>query len=127
MKNLYTPNVDLTSVDNLVSGTLVPCKVVTGELAEAAGVSQRGTLLTVNDDSLYVKAKTGDDIDGVLLLDIDAADEDERIGAPIACSGEFNQNRIEEIMGGDIAVKAVISARKRQIYIAPMNAASEQF
>lgn len=127
MKNLYSKNVDRSTVDNLISGTLVPCKVVAAELALGTGVVPRGTLLTSSDGETFSPYTATDEIHGVLMLDIDAADEDEVIGAPVAFSGEFNQNVIEEVGGVDLTPLAIFKARARQIYIAPMEPAPEAY
>jgi len=127
MKNLFSPNVDLSKVDNLVSGTLVPSKVwpvtVTG-----TGIVKRGTLLTRDDgDTSYKPYEDGDKIRAVLLLDVDTDDSDESEG-PVAFSGEFNQNKIEEVMGITLDPEAVLDAAEdKEIYIAPMNPAPETF
>ena len=126
MRNLYKKDVDLTTVDNLVSGTLVPCKVIAAPLSAGTGILPRGTLLTAAAGGSYGKA-TGTDVHGVLLLDIDISDADERVGAPIACSGEFNQNKIEEAMDATVAIGTILNGRARQIYIAPMAPAPEAF
>ena len=128
MKNLFSPNVDLSKVDNLVSGTLVPSKVwsvtVTG-----TGIMKRGTLLSRDSgDTSYRAYEDGDSIKAVLLLDVDTDDPDEAEG-PAAFSGEFNQNKIEEVMGGiTLDPEAILDAAEdKEIYIAPMNPAPETF
>ena len=127
MKNLFSPNVDLSKVDNLVSGTLVPSKVwpvtVTG-----TGIVKRGTLLTREaGETTYKPYEDGNVIKAVLLLDVDTDDPDETEG-PAAFSGEFNQNRIEEVMDITIDPEAILDAAEdKEIYIAPMNPAPETF
>jgi len=128
MKNLFSPDVDLSKVDNLVSGTLVPSKVwpvpVTG-----TGIVKRGTLLTRNTGETSYRAYTsGAKIRAILLLDVDADDADESEGAVVAFSGEFNQNKIEEVMGITLSPEAILDAAEdKEIYIAPMNPAPETF
>jgi len=127
MKNLFSPDVDLSKVDNLVSGTLVPSKVwpvtVTG-----TGIVKRGTLLTREaGETTYKAYEDGDVIKAVLLLDVDTNDPDESIG-PAAFSGEFNQNKIEEVMDFTLDAEAILDAAEdKEIYIAPMNSAPETF
>jgi len=127
MKNLYSSDVDLSKVDNLVSGTLVPSKVwpvtVTG-----TGTVKRGTLLTRNAGETSYRAYTsGAKIRAVLLLDVDTDDPDENEG-PVAFGGEFNQNKIEEVMGITLSLEAILDAAEdKEIYIAPMNPAPETF
>ena len=127
MKNLFSPNVDLSKVDNLVSGTLVPSKVwpvtVTG-----TGIVKRGTLLTRDSgETMYRPYEAGDVIKAILLLDVDADDPDESEG-PVAFSGEFNQNKIEEVMDITLDPEAILDAAEdKEIYIAPMNKAPETF
>ena len=127
MKNLFSPNVDLSKVDNLVSGTLIPSKVwpvtVTG-----TGIVKRGTLLTREaGETSYKPYEDGDVIRAVLLLDVDTGDPDESEG-PVAFSGEFNQNKIEEVMGITLDPEAILDAAEdKEIYIAPMNPAPETF
>ncbi|MDR1704865.1 MAG: hypothetical protein LBS19_09330 [Clostridiales bacterium] len=126
MKNLYSPNVDASTVDNLVSGTLIPCKVISGELEAGGGILLRGTLLTAEDDGTYTKYADGE-INGVLLNDVDTDDDDERLSAAVACCGEFNQNKIDEVMGAETPAAAIVAARKQQLYIAPMEPAPEAY
>lgn len=127
MKNLFSPNVDLSKVDDLVSGTLVTSKVwpvkVTG-----TGVVERGTLLTRDDgEESYRPYEDGDVIRTVLLLDVDTDDPDEAEG-PAAFGGEFNQNRIEKVMGITLDPAAILDAAEdKRIFIAPMNPAPETF
>ena len=127
MKNLFSSNVDLSKVDNLVSGTLNPSKVwavaVTG-----TGIVKRGTLLTRNTGETSYRAYTsGAKIRAVLLLDVDTDDPDESEGA-VAFGGEFNQNKIEEVMGITLSLEAILDAAEdKEIYIAPMNPAPETF
>ena len=127
MKNLFSPNVDLSKVDNLVSGTLIPSKVwpvtVTG-----TGIVKRGTLLTRGaSETSYRTCTASDPIRAILLLDVDTDDPDENEG-PAAFGGEFNQNKIEEVMGITIAPVAILNAAEdKEIYIAPMNPAPETF
>ena len=127
MKNLFSPNVDLSKVDNLVSGTLIPSKVwpvtVTG-----TGIVKRGTLLTRDSgETAYKPYENGDKIRAILLLDVDTDDPDENEG-PVAFGGEFNQNKIEEVMGITLDPEAILDAAEdKEIYIAPMNPAPETF
>jgi hypothetical protein len=127
MKNLFSPNVDLSKVDNLVSGTLIPSKVwpvmVTGP-----GIVKRGTLLTRSTgETSYKKYEDGDKISAILLLDVDTDDPDENEGV-VAFGGEFNQNKIEEVMEITISPEAILDAAEdKRIFIAPMNPAPETF
>jgi hypothetical protein len=127
MKNLFSPNVDLSKVDNLVSGTLIPSKVwpvtITG-----TGIVKRGTLLTrESGETEYRPYEEGDVIRAVLLLDVDTDDPDESEGAA-AFGGEFNQSKIEEVMGITIDPEAILDAAEdKNIFIAPMNPAPETF
>ena len=127
MKNLFSPNVDLSKVDNLVSGTLIPSKIwpvtVTG-----TGIVKRGTLLTrETGETEYKPYADGDVIKAVLMLDVDTDDPDESEG-PAAFGGEFNQNKIEEVMGITLDPEAILDAAEdKEIYIAPMNPAPETF
>ena len=127
MKNLFTPNVDSSTVDDLVSGTLVPSKVWPVTVV-GTGIVKRGTLLTRDSgETEYRPYAAGDDIRAVLLLDVDADDSDEALG-PAAFSGEFNQNRIEEVMGITLDPESILDAAEdKKIYIAPMNPAPETF
>lgn len=128
MKNLYSAGTDTSTVDNLVSGTLVPCKMISAPLAAGTGVLPRGTLLTAGEDGTYSAAKEeAVVIDGILWLDKDISDPDEIVAVPIAASGEFNQNKIEEATGFNLTVAQIQNARGKQIYIAPMNPESETF
>ena len=127
MKNLFSSNVDLSKVDNLVSGTLIPSKVWAVPVA-GTGIVKRGTLLTRDaGDTEYRPYKVGDVIRAILLLDFDADDADETDGA-VAFGGEFNQKKIEEVMGITIDPEAILDAAEdKNIFIAPMNPAPETF
>ena len=126
-KNLFSPNVNVSTVDDLISGTLVTSKVwpvtVTGD-----GVVKRGTLLTRDaGETTYREYEDGDKIRAVLLLDVDTDDPDESVG-PAAFGGEFNQNRIQTVMGITIDPEAILDAAEdKRIFIAPMNRAPETF
>jgi hypothetical protein len=127
MKNLFSSNVDVSKVDDLVSGTLVTSKVwpvtVTG-----TGIVKRGTLLTRDSGvTEYRPYEDGDTIKAVLLLDVDTDDPDEKEG-PAAFCGEFNQNRIEKVMDITLDEAAILDAAEdKEIYIARMNPAPETF
>jgi hypothetical protein len=137
MENLFKPNVNESVVDNLVSGTLVQAKVepvtITG-----TGIVKRGTLLYSADGETFAAwdpagtVEIAEDIElpqeiqAVLLADVDAQDEDSNIG-PAAFGGEFNQNKIEEVMNITLDAAAILAARAKQIFIAPMNPAPETF
>jgi hypothetical protein len=127
MMNLFSPNVDLSKVDNLVSGTLVTSKVwpvtITG-----TGIVKRGTLLTREaGETSYKKYENGDTIRAILLMDFNADDTDETEGVA-AFGGEFNQNKIQEVMGITLDSEAILDAAEdKEIYIAPMNPAPETF
>jgi hypothetical protein len=127
MKNLFSPNVDLSKIDDLVSGTLVPSKVWPIEIT-GTGIVKRGTLLTRDaGETSYKPYAAGKKIRAVLLMDVDADDADENVGAA-AFSGEFNQKRIEEVMGINLGPEAILDAAEdKEIYIAPMNPAPETF
>jgi len=136
MENLYKSNVDTSTVDDLVSGTSVPAKVwpvtITG-----TGIVKRGTLLARDPgETSYRPYKEPyeedeeiirDVIRAVLLQDVKADDPDENEGAA-AFSGEFNQNKIEEVMGITVDPEDILDAAEgKKIYIAPMNPAPEAF
>ena len=123
MENLFKPNVDTSVVDNLISGTLVPSKVVPVTVT-GKGIVKRGTLLSSSDGENF--ASDAEDIQCVLLQDINADDPDSNVGAA-AFSGEFNQNKIEKVMGVTLNTLAIHKARIGGIFIAPMNPAPETF
>jgi hypothetical protein len=89
---------------------------------------KRGTLLARDSgETDYRPYEDGDTIRAVLLLDVDADDPDETEG-PAAFCGEFNQRRIEEVMGITLDPEAVLDAAEdKKIFIAPMNPAPETF
>ena len=128
MENLFKSNVNESVVDNLISGTLVPSKVWPVVIESGNGILKRGTLLTREaGETTYKEYEDGDVIKAVLLLDVDTDDPDESIG-PAAFSGEFNQNRIEKVMGITLDPEAILdAAENKEIYIAPMNPAPETF
>jgi hypothetical protein len=123
MENLFKPNVDTSVVDNLISGTLAQAKVIPVKVT-GTGIVKRGTLLS-SDDGISYEADA-ENIQAVLLLDVNAADPDSNEG-PAAFGGEFNQRKIEEVMGVTLTDVAIHEARGRQIFIAPMNPAPEAF
>jgi hypothetical protein len=123
MANLFKPNVDTSVVDNLISGTLAQAKVLPVKVA-GTGIVKRGTLLSSTNGVDYGASAT--DIQAILLLDVNANDPDSNVG-PAAFGGEFNQNKIEEVMGVTLTDVAIHQARGRQIFIAPMNPAPEAF
>ena len=129
MENLYKPNVDTSTVDDLISGTLVTAKVVSVTVT-GTGIVKRGTLLWSEDGETFEAYDPADedmDIQCVLLQDVDADDSDSNVGAT-AFGGEFNQNKIEDVMGEDISPVAIHKARLgARIFIAPMNPAPEEF
>jgi hypothetical protein len=124
MLNLYQKNIDESTVDNLVSGTLAQEKIIPVTVA-GTGIVKRGTLLKSADGVSYV-ADTTSAARCVLLLDADASDPDEAV-KPAAFGGEFNQNKIEEAMETTIPVLTVADLRAKQIFIAPMNPAPEPY
>ena len=124
MSNLYNKNVDTSNVDNLVSGTLIPSKVLPVKVG-GTGVVKRGTTLTSSDGETFTKSATA--IQAVLLTDVDASSETENVGAA-AFGGEFNQNVIDKVMGAALTDTASHQARiNGRIFIEPMNAAPEAF
>ena len=123
MANLFKPNVDTTVVDNLISGTLAQAKVLPVKVT-GSGIVKRGTLLASTDGVEFSANATN--IQAILLLDVDTDDPDGDEG-PAAFGGEFNQNKIEEVMGVTLTDVAIHQARGRQIFIAPMNPAPEAF
>jgi hypothetical protein len=137
MENLFKPNVNESVVDNLISGTLAQAKVeqvtITG-----TGIVKRGTLLYSGDGETFAEwnpsgtveiaedVEVPQEIQAVLLADVDATDENSNIG-PAAFGGEFNQNKIEEVMGITLEAAVILAARAKQIFIAPMNPAPGTF
>ena len=122
MKNLFSSNVDTSVVDDLISGTLVTSKVV-GVKVTGTGIVKRGTLLSSDDGENF--SANAEEIECVLLEDVDADDPDSNEGAA-AFGGEFNQNRIEDVMGVELSPLAIHKARiGPRIFIAPMNPAPE--
>jgi hypothetical protein len=105
----------------------VPAKVVPVTVT-GNGIVKRGTLLSRDSgDEEYRLYENGDDIRAVLLLDVDANDPDENVG-PAAFSGEFNQNKIEEVMGITLDPAVILDAAEdKKIFIAPMNTNPEPF
>jgi hypothetical protein len=134
MVNLYSPDVATSVVDNLISGTLVPCKVWPKNLAitdTAITALKRGTVLGSNngvnyDDVDITAAPTGNLRYAILANDVDVTDPN--LGAvAVYMSGEFNQNRIEEAMGADMNPALVNLMSAQQLYVAPMSPAPEVF
>jgi hypothetical protein len=110
-ENLFKPNVDTSVVDNLISGTLVTAKVVPVTVT-GTGIVKRGTLLSSSDGENFAA---------------DADDPDSNVG-PAAFGGEFNQNKIEDVMSVTLTPLAIHKARiGARIFIAPMNPAPETF
>ena len=128
MENLFKSNVNESVVDNLISGTLVPSKVWPVVIESGNGILKRGTLLTRDaGETEYKPYADGDVIKAVLMLDMDTDDPDESEG-PAAFCGEFNQNKIEEVMSITLDPEAILDAAEdKRIFIAPMNPAPETF
>ena len=122
MGNLFKPNVDTSVVDNLISGTLAQAKVLPVKIT-GSGIVKRGTLLSSADGVEYISDP--ECIQAILLLDVNTDEPDAE--GPAAFGGEFNQNKIEEVMGVSLTDAAIHEARGRQIFIAPMNPAPEPF
>jgi hypothetical protein len=124
MKNLFQPNVDTSVVDNLVSGTLIPSKLVEVRVG-GTGIVKRGTLLSSEDGVTYTA--DAENPQCVLWLDANADDEHESV-SPAAFGGEFNQNYIEEVMDVELTPATILEARMGpSLFIAPMNPAPEVF
>jgi hypothetical protein len=125
--NMYVSPAAVAEIDNLISGTRVPMKVVGGDLAVAAGTAvKRGTPLQRSAGNAYAPATNR--IDGVLLEDA-SSEAGATFSVPVATSGEFNLNSMDMTSITGVAVnpitvdEAVGDARARQIYIAPQNQA----
>jgi hypothetical protein len=138
MRNLYNPQTFTSEIDDLYNGTLIPRKFrpVT---VEGTGVIKRGTPLTSEDGVTFVKFIPGQgpgtiDIEnetatmtinhgiiGILMFDVDAADEDEASGAVLGISGEFNLNKIEEALGEELNPVDIMGAWGRNIHIEANN------
>ena len=130
MRNLYNPETFQSGVDDLYNGTLIPRKVRPVTVG-GTGVIKRGTPLTSEDGVTFVKFTPGqgpgtvvDDvlslnhgIIGILLFDVDADDEDEASGAVLGISGEFNRNKIEEVLGEELDPVDIMEAWGRNIHI----------
>jgi hypothetical protein len=134
MRNLYNPQISQSEVDDLYNGTLIPRKVRPVTVA-GTGIIKRGTPLTSEDGATFVKFTPGqgpgtgtveDDVVslalnhgilGILLFDVDADDEDEAGGAVLGISGEFNQKKIEEVLGDELDPADIMEAWGRNIHI----------
>jgi hypothetical protein len=134
MRNLYTPEVRQSNVDDLYNGTLIPRKV-RPVAVEGTGVLKRGLPLTSEDGVTFtafvpgqgpgtVADNSGDltltlnnGILGILLFDVDADDAEEAGNAVLGISGEFNQNKIEEVLGDELDPADIMQAWGRNIHI----------
>jgi len=122
--NLYRPDVDGSTVDNLVSGTLIPLKLLDVTLADGSGIVKRGTPLTSTNGVTYMPISgSSEEIKCILFNDVDVANEFERGSAAAAFSGEFNQNVIEEVMGAGLTPLQLADAKDKQIFVRPQNPA----
>jgi hypothetical protein len=139
MRNLYNPQTFQSSVDDLYNGTLIPRKVRPVTVS-GTGIIKRGTPLTSQDGVTFVKFTPGQGpgevtepeantfaltlnygILGILLFDVDADDDGEASGAVLGISGEFNQNKIEEALGGELDPIDIMEAWGRNIHIEANN------
>jgi hypothetical protein len=121
MRNLYNPETFQSEVDDLYNGTLIPRKVVPVTV-EGEGIIKRGTPLTSEDGITFVKFIPGEGpIFGILLFDVDADDEDEASGAVLGISGEFNKNKIEEVIDDELDPADIMVAWGRNIHIEANN------
>jgi len=124
--NLFAPDVDQSTVDNLCSGTLIPDKRIPHLIGVTPGtLVRRGTTLKTDDGISYEPSI--EDIACILFRDVESADPVEYNGVAVYTIGEFNQNVIEEVMGAPIDPLELEKARSRLIYIAPMYPAPEPF
>jgi hypothetical protein len=134
MRNLYTPEISQSTVDDLYNGTLIPRKV-RPVVVEGTGVLKRGLPLTSEDGVTFTEFVPGqgpgtvEDVEdvltltlnhgimGILLYDVDADDEEEAQNAVLGISGEFNQNKIEEALDDELDAEAIMEAWGRNIHI----------
>jgi hypothetical protein len=135
MRNLYTPEVSQSTVDDLYNGTLIPRKARPVAVS-GTGILKRGLPLTSEDgitftafdpgrgpgtvvgeavDGLVLTLNNG--ILGILLFDVDADDEEEAENAVLGISGEFNQNKIEKALGGELDPADIMQAWGKNIHI----------
>lgn len=116
MANIYNSAAAESKIDNLIGGTQISVKVVCGTLDTAQDIA-RGTPLTC-DPATGFWSKATQRIDGVLLDEL----KDSALEFAVALTGEFNQN-VMDLSALTDANKAIIEARKCQIYIAPSHKA----
>jgi hypothetical protein len=135
MRNLYTPEVSQSTVDDLYNGTLIPRKTRPVAVS-GTGILKRGLPLTSEDGSTFTAfvpgqgpgTVAGEAVDGlvltinhgiigILLFDVDADDEEEAHNAVLGISGEFNQNKIEEALDDELDAVAIMEAWGRNIHI----------
>jgi len=130
MINLYRPNIDESTVDNLISGTRIPTKHIAHEL-EGTGVVKRGTPLTTADGEVFTPSAT--DIRAILMNDVDTSIPEESMEVAVYRNGEYNQNVIEAALqeagllaaGTNLDPLEIENARAFQIFIAPQHPAPE--
>jgi len=129
VRNLFKPFIAQSETDDLFNGTLIPRKTRPVALS-GAGVIKRGTPLTSEDGQTFkvwapstTDAESGETvcqpIVGILLFDVDTEETEEAENACLCISGEFNQNKIEEALGGELEAYAVMEAWGKQIHIEP--------
>jgi hypothetical protein len=70
---------------------------------------------TVEEETLALTLNNG--ILGILLFDVDADDAEEAGNTVLGISGEFNRNKIEEVLGSPLEPADIMQAWGRNIHI----------
>jgi len=117
-RNLFNPQVNQSTVDDLYNGTLIPRKTRPVAVS-GTGIIKRGTPLVSADGETFTVWEAGEIIRGILLYDIDTTETEEAQNAVLGTSGEFNQNKIEEALGDELDPEAIMEAWGRFIIIEP--------
>jgi hypothetical protein len=132
MRNLYNPEISQSTVDDLYNGTLIPRKTRPVTVS-GTGILKRGLPLTSEDGITFTAFFPGqgpgtveegtlalalnNGILGILLFDVDADDEEEAGNAVLGISGEFNQNKIEEVLDDELDPADIMQAWGKNIHI----------
>jgi hypothetical protein len=134
MRNLYNPEIGQSTVDELYNGTLIP-RMTRPVAVSGTGILKRGLPMTSADGITFTpfvpgqSAGTVEEVDdaltltlnngilGILIYDVDAGDTEEAQNAVLGISGEFNRNKIEEVLEDELDPADIMKAWGRNIHI----------
>jgi len=120
MRNLFHPKIAQSETDDLYNGTQVfrlTRPVDISGISATGSIVKRGTPLASTDGKEFSVWAQGRNIAGILLFDIDLSEKEEAQNAVLGYTGEFNRNKVEEALGGELPEGVVAQAFKDNIHI----------